>query len=332
MLRTRRDAMLGLAAVAAAPGAARAQSLKFADAAAYSRGSRGVSMLVMQDGKVVFEDYPNGGGPDRAWELASGTKSFTGLMAAAAAADGMLRLDEPCADTLQEWRADGRRAITVRQLLSLTSGLRSGGVGRAPSYADAVAAPLAEPAGSRFAYGPGPFQVFGELMKRKLKAAGKAPDPVAYLQTRVLDAAGSRPAGWRKGLDGNFLMPQGATFTALQWARFGQHVLDGAPGVDATVLAALFQGSKANPGYGVSWWLLRPGLIGPNPRAGVNDATTGGFEHEDVAMAAGAGNQRLYLLRKRGLVVVRQAEGLFAALRGAGPAWSDAEFLGRLLG
>ena len=78
-------------------------------AAAYSAASRGVSMLVMVDGRVVFQDYPNGGSPGAAHELASGTKSFWGVAAAAAAADGILSLDEPVAKTLTEWRADPRR-------------------------------------------------------------------------------------------------------------------------------------------------------------------------------------------------------------------------------
>jgi hypothetical protein len=52
---------------------------------------------------------------------------------------------------------------------------------------------------------------------------------------------------------------------------------------------------------------------------------------EDIVMAAGAGHQRLYLLRKRRLVVVRQADRVGLAMIGRGPAWSDAEFLRRVL-
>jgi hypothetical protein len=50
---------------------------------------------------------------------------------------------------------------------------------------------------------------------------------------------------------------------------------------------------------------------------------------EDVSMAAGAGNQRLYLVRRRGLVVVRQGTRILRNARGGG--WSDAEFLRLLL-
>ena len=46
-------------------------------------------------------------------------------------------------------------------------------------------------------------------------------------------------------------------------------------------------------------------------------------------MAAGAGNQRLYLIPQQELIIVRQASGILQALvrRNRGPEWSDAEFL-----
>ena len=95
----------------------------FEAAARYSAAKNGVSMLVMREGQVLFEDYPNAGAPDRAWETASGTQSFCGVLAAAAAADGLLAIDEACARTLVDWTDDRRAAITVRELLTLTSGL-----------------------------------------------------------------------------------------------------------------------------------------------------------------------------------------------------------------
>jgi hypothetical protein len=58
-----------------------------------------------------------------------------------------------------------------------------------PSYAQAVAAQPAFEPGQRFQYGPTPFQVFGEIIRRKLAAADANPDPLDYLSQRVLDPA-----------------------------------------------------------------------------------------------------------------------------------------------
>ena len=94
-------------------------------AAEYSASCKGISCLVRVDGKEVFADYPNGGRKDRAHELASGTKSFCGVLAAAAMQDKLIASwDEKISDTLTEWKADKQKAdVTLRHLLSLTSGM-----------------------------------------------------------------------------------------------------------------------------------------------------------------------------------------------------------------
>lgn len=327
-MMNRRVLLAGLAAsVSTRPAVA--QSFGFRAAADYSAARRGVSLLVMQSGRIIFEDYPHAGGVERGWELASGTKSFTSIIAAAAVQDRMLALDERAADTLPEWRADPRKnRITIRHLLSLTSGLRAGGMGRPPSYRAAIDTPSLYEPGVRFEYGPTPFQVFGEIMRRKLQG-----DPAAYLQRRVLDPIGVAPTTWRRGVDGMPLMPQGAALTARAWARFGQFVLEGGRGlIDAEALRQAFLPSAANPGYGLSWWLLRPGLVPPTPRAGVEITAAAAARLGDVRMAAGAGDQRLYLFPERGLVVARQADQILRGMFARGDArWSDGEFLRALL-
>lgn len=342
MISTRRTLMLGMGAAALATTAC-AQGLRnrlrtnnapavtgpYAAAADYSAERRGVSLLVMQSGKILFETYPEPGGLAKGWELASGTKSFTGVMAGLAQADGLLDIDEPAARTLTEWQGDDRNRIRIRHLLSLTSGLDGAGeVARPPAYLDAIEAKAVREPGSKFVYGPTDFQCFGELLKRKLKAAGQPEDPVAWLQARLFDQLGVKPTDWKRGHDGNPFLPQGAHLTARDWGKFGQWVLDGGKGMDARVHAALFQATTANPGYGLSWWLLRPGLIGPSPRAGIDgDAIGEVAKHEDIVMAAGAGDQRLYLLRKRGLVIARQANDILQAMRPRSLKWRDEEFL-----
>ena len=337
-MKMNRRAFLGTAAAVSLGAVARSQTPSrqagYRAAAEYSAERRGVSMLVMQNGEILFEDYPRAGALELAWELASGTKSFTGLMAAAAQTDGLLDVAEPCARLLPEWESDARRSITVRHLLSLTSGLDEvGATGRPPRYADAIEARSVYAAGERFDYGPTPFQVFGEMIARALSQAGERADPVEWLQDRILTPIGVRYDAWRRGRDGRPHLSQGAQLTARNWARFGQWVLDGAAGVDSKVCELLFESTSANPGYGLSWWLLRPGLIGPSPRAGVDaEAIVSAALSEDIVMAAGAGDQRLYLFRERGLVVVRQANRILRGMVARRPAvkWNDAEFI-RLL-
>lgn len=333
--RISRRSFIAIAVAASLSGGARGQSRSqqaaYRAAAAYSADRRGVSMLVMQHGEILFEDYPRAGGIENAWELASGTKSFAGLMAAAAQADGLLDIDEPCTRLLPEWENDDRRTITVRNLLTLTSGLEEvGATARPPRYADAIETPSIHAPGTHFEYGPTPFQVFGEMLSRALRQAGEPSDPVDWLQRRILDPIGVGHGDWKRGRDDMPHLSQGGQFTARNWARFGQWVMDGAEGVDSNVVDLLFQSTNANPGYGLSWWLLRPGLIGPHPRAGIDaEAIATVTVGEDVVMAAGAGDQRLYLFRNRSLVVVRQANRILRGMiaRRDSVKWNDTEFI-----
>src|SRR5437879_13312511 len=75
-----------------------------ARAAKYSDNRRGFSVLVMQNGRTVFEHYANGGGADLRCKIFSGTKSFWGIAALCAVRDGLIRLDEHVADTIGEWK------------------------------------------------------------------------------------------------------------------------------------------------------------------------------------------------------------------------------------
>ena len=331
----RRGVLGGGAALALAPTTGWTQARDYAAAAAWSAQRRGVSFLVMQGGRVLFEDYPRSNAGD-AHELASGTKSFSGVLAAAMVQDGLLTLDESCADTLTEWRDDPIKcAATIRTLLSLSSGIGGGSIGRPSTYAASVAQPFAGTSGV-FRYGPTPFQVFGEIVRRKLAAAGRSDDVLAFMDVRLLQPAGVTHGPWRRQA-GQPNMPSGAQFDARNWARFGAFVqggcrVDGRTIVDAEALADCFRPTPANPGYGLTWWLLRPGLVPPSPRSPIDSSAAVLAGLPSVSMAAGAGDQRLYLIPERDLVIVRQADGILARLAGGGTDWSDAAFLRLVLG
>ena len=268
----------------------------FQPAADYLRSCNGHALLVYRDGRLVFEDYFNGHRRDDPHRLASGTKSFVGVLAVMAVEDGVLRLDEKVADTLPEWRADPRKSqVTIRHLLTLTSGIAGGEVGDVPSYREAVRLAEAKfPSGEKFQYGPVPFQCFGELLRRKLEARKETVE--GYLRRRLLEPLGLTVAHWRKDADGQPNLPSGALLTAREWAKFGLFVLnrgqhEGQPLVAEKLLAECFHGTRAHPSYGLTFWL---NASDERPR--------------DLVMAAGAGKQKLYIVPSQKLLVVQFAE------------------------
>lgn len=231
-----------------------------------------------------------------------------------------------------------RGAIAL--LFAVPAGIAGGSVvsslmqlgGAGPTATGIAAAP-----GTRFQYGPTPLQIFGEVMRRKLKATGQNPDPQEYLDRRLLVPLGVRTGEWRKGADGKPLMPQGLVLAASEWAKIGEFVRaggkqDGKPLVDPVAFADLFEGSSVNPAYGLTWWLPRPSLSN-DPVTRATDITEHSTElPADMVVAAGAGDQRLYVIPSRRLTIVRQAKlDIMALAAGKKSGWSDTRFLELLL-
>src|SRR5271168_4071994 len=144
----------------------------FAAAAQYSRSHGGLALRVEQGGTVIYESYAPGFSASTPHKIYSGTKSFVAVGALIALREGLLTLDERASDTLTEWRGGRRRAITLNQLLSHTSGLDPDGDLIYPArdqLTAAVGVHLVDPPGSRFHYGAVGYQAFGEILRRKLR-------------------------------------------------------------------------------------------------------------------------------------------------------------------
>jgi CubicO group peptidase (beta-lactamase class C family) len=289
-------------------------------------------------------------------------------MAAAAMQDGLLSLDERVSDTIIEWRQyPAKSRITVRQLLDLSSGLVAGKRVldvASDKYNRALHMPLWNQPGTHFQYGPANYYVFGELMRRKL--APQHETPLQYLERRVLTPIGLKYDAWRHDAAGNAHLPNGASLTAREWAKFGIFVKDGGAWkgkqlIARKLVAQCLQSSKANPAYGLTFWLNVPApsgvadsrvadgegdaadepqaddQISVGGRLGAQARTQSSAMRErhvmrggsiygagprDLVMAAGAGQQRLYIVPSLDLVVVRQGES---------SGFRDSEFLARLL-
>lgn len=303
----------------------------FRKAANYSREHRGLSILVIKDGKTVFEEYHNGHTADTAWTLASGTKSFSGVILAAAIEDKLVSgFDEAVSDTITEWKNDPRLArITLRQLLHLTSGVSTGKSVTPPSYAAAIHGEVFAEAGKEFRYGATAFQIFGEVMRRKLQPGGESVRQ--YFERRILKPIGAKVARWNEQ-EGQPNLPSGAFMTTREWAKFGLLLLnvgqwEGKRVVRKDLLAELYNGSEANPNYGITFWLnrhheggIRARTEASRPRGILRRLNIRGepaFERvsayglgrdlpPDTFAAAGGGNQRLYVIPSEKMVVVRQ--------------------------
>jgi CubicO group peptidase (beta-lactamase class C family) len=311
-----------------------------ARAAKYSESKRGVSMLVIQNGRTVFEHYANGGMRNGRWPIFSGTKSFWGIAALVAAQQGLFRLDDRVSETISEWKNDPRKSeITIRQLLSQTDGIEGASRLHRASIRDrnavAIRLSILAAPGSQFIYGPSHLQIFSELLRRKLNGRSTS----SYIQENLLSPLGLTNLEFKKDARRNPLPASGFELTAREWARLGELILGrgnyhGRQIVSAGLLKQAFAGTSANPSYGLTFWLNRQA---PNAReidiekelelpwesARWGDTCICKAAPADMVVALGSGYQRLFVIPSLNAIIVRQ---------GGGAKFSDAQFLRLVLG
>ncbi len=98
--------------------------------------------------------------------------------------------------------------------------------------------------------------------------------------------------------------------------------------VDPATLKDLFVGSVANPAYGLTWWLPRTTSANDPVTQSTDITDPAAGLPPDMVVAAGAGEQRLYVIPSRGMTIVRQARlDMAAVLAGRKSEWSDVHFL-----
>ena len=321
-----------------------ADSEGIAAAQKYSEQEGGQALVVLRQGRVVHESYAGSGGPTRPVRVMSITKNLVAVAGFAAAGEGWLDLDEPISRTIPEWT--GRRGgIVLRQLLDQTSGLSPGnstiyGRGVRDKVAAALRLDVVSEPGRQFDYGAGNFEVFGEVLRRKLAARGIGSVP-EFLANKVLRPVGAEVADWDLDPEGAPYYSTGASMTAVDLARFGELVRTRGrawiwPIIPEINFDAARRGSEANSMYGLSFWLNRNARnLGAEPTS--VEGTLGDErspEHwgrsslsavapTDLIAMIGSGGIRCYVVPTEKLVVVRF---------GSGRGFSDAAFLAALFG
>ena len=235
-------------------------------------GGRVQSVVVVHGGQLVYERYHPRDGPDQVMSSYSVAKSFTSAIVGMLIGDGTLSLDEH--PPRPEWPAgDPRQAITLRQLLEMSSGLQwkedAGIVGLviqwlgAPSAAHLVAArPLETEPGTAFNYSTGTSALIAGIAA---DALGGCAALDTYIHQRLLDPLGITTEQITKDGGGCFVGGLGMDMTTRDFARFGLLYLRGGQWDGQQLLPAgwVDQGrvpAATNPQYGLHWWLSSQGF------------------------------------------------------------------------
>lgn len=283
------------------------------------------AVIVLLDGRRVYERYAPGYGPGNRFISWSMAKSVTSTLVGALVADGRLELDLPA--PVAEWRrtaGDPRAAITLRQLLHMASGLKhieSSPVETADTnrglfsdksgdiHAHAVSAPLESRPGVKFQYSTLTTMILAHIVQQTIAPAATTPGERRAATRRFIDSRLAGPAAMPSLLcefdaRGTLLGGSFCHATARDWANFGQLYLDrgvvaGRQVVSPGWVRFVRTPSLADPGYGGHFWLNLP-----RPR-GSNAALFPEQGPPDAFAALGHLGQYVVIAPSKRLVVVR---------------------------
>lgn len=236
-----------------------------------AKASRADALVVVKDGRLVLEELFET--PDGPIEAMSATKSVVSLAVGMLLDEGRLSsLDQPVSDFYPEWRQGKKARITVRHLLSHTSGIANtppisdGATGGSDWVRVALEADLLSEPGTAWFYNNKAVNLIPDIVK---KASGQRLDE--YLRDRLFSPLGITSYGWRLDGAGNPLGMAGLEIRPRDLARIGAMLAEGGTWRGKRIVSsawietsALKQSQDLNPGNGLLWWLVG-GKLDPGP-------------------------------------------------------------------
>jgi CubicO group peptidase (beta-lactamase class C family) len=241
------------------------------DGNSHGGGTVTTAVIVLRQGRVVAERYRPGFGPHSGYRTWSTAKSITAALVGIAVGQGVLDADAPA--PIPEWQypGDPRRAITLKHLLWMSSGLFSGGSNTNAIYfggqdvvSAATSTPLEAEPGTRWQYANNDTLLLLRALRHRLG------DDLRYLRypyDELLHPLGMYHTRMETDHLGNFIGSSQTYTTARDLARFGlllanDGVWNGRRLLPAGWVAFLAAPAPAKPpadgqwGYGAQFWLL----------------------------------------------------------------------------
>jgi CubicO group peptidase (beta-lactamase class C family) len=213
------------------------------------------------------------------------TKSIVALAIGEAIAEGKIKnIDEPVYDFFPEWNQGRKKLITIRQLLSMTTGLQHNGMGSevyaAPdSVKLALAAELQTVPGAAFSYNNKSVNLLAGIIH---VATGEWLD--VYVDSHFFDPMKIRFWKWDRDDAGDAYAMADLQLLADDFAKFGLLITqrgqwDGKQLVPAAWIDELgLQSQPYEPLYGLLWWRVPSGATGVVTAQHLADLKRGGAD------------------------------------------------------
>ncbi len=254
------------------------------DVDAYMKDQRTAALIILQDGKIRLEKYGLGFSADGRWTSFSVAKSFTSTLVGAAIRDGYIKsINDKVSDYIPDLKGSVYDDVTIRQLLTMTSGVKwnedygdpksdvalfnshkaDPGVDVTVSYMRRLKREA--PPGTRWVYKTGETNLIGVLVSSATKK-----NLADYLSEKIWQPFGmERDGSWILGPTGHEISGCCMQASPRDFARFGLFMLGGGIAAGKPVLpdgwiteATTKQAGTdeaGDYGYGYQWWTMDEG-------------------------------------------------------------------------
>lgn len=253
------------------------------DIDSYMQDQNAAGVVIIHDDQIRLQEYRLDFSAEGRWTSFSVAKSFTSTLVGAALQDGFIKsLDDPLTNYIPELAGSGYAEVSVRQLLTMTSGVRwnedyfdknsdvaqfintppEGDLDPTVVYMRSL--PSEATPGTRWQYNTGETNLIGVLVRR---ATGKS--IASYMSEKIWQPYGmTQDAAWMVNAGGKEISGCCISARVLDYALLGKFALDG--GVidgEQVVPEGWFElaGSKqadigvVGRGYGFQWWTYDDG-------------------------------------------------------------------------
>jgi CubicO group peptidase (beta-lactamase class C family) len=278
------------------------------------RGTRG--LVVVYDGELIAERYADGYHKDMPITSWSMTKTITATLVGILLGDGKLDINAPAA--VPEWQGEGddRAAITLDQLLRMSSGLKfqeeysstSSDVVRMlyelpDAAAFAASMPLEAEPDTKWHYSSGTTNIISRIVREAI--GGDQEDYYSFVRQRLFDPLGMTRATMEADASGTLIGSSFMYCTPRDWARFGQFIMQGGVWNDERILPEGWVDYMITPTpgapkgeYGAQTWLNAGAPDNPGDRQFIAGPT-------DLIFLSGFDGQGVFVIPSRKTVIVR---------------------------
>jgi CubicO group peptidase (beta-lactamase class C family) len=302
------------------------------DVDAYMKDQRTAGLLIIQDGKIRLEKYGLDFSGDKRWTSFSVAKSVTSTLVGAAIKDGYIKsIDDKVSDYIPDIKGSAYDDVTIRQLLTMTSGVKwtedyadpksdvalfdvhkaEPGVDTTVSYMRKLKREA--PPGAKWVYKTGETNLVGVLVSSATRKTLSD-----YLSEKIWKPFGmEQDASWLLGSTGHEISGCCIQASTRDFARFGLFILGGGMANGKSVLpdgwitAATMKHAdteQAEYGYGYQWWVLNDGSFAArgifgqgifiDPRRKLIIASNSNWPHATDLQGGDQGRKRLAFYRQ----------------------------------